>query len=261
MWASGSAYEPFIGRWSRLVAREFLSWLDVAPHGLWLDVGCGTGAITEAILTSAAPGRVFAIDMSEAYAAHARARTTDPRAAFAAADARALPWASDRANAVVSGLVLNFVPSPELAVAEMARVARRGGTVAAYVWDYAEEGMTMLRRFWDAAAAVNPAAASMDEARRFPLCEPTALADVWRASGLAEIEGRAFMVPTLFRDFDDYWMPFLGGQGPAPSYVASLADTDRERLREHLRATLPASPSGAIALTARAWGVRGIRRA
>lgn len=258
VWASGVAYEPFIGRWSRLVAREFLTWLAVDPDMLWLDVGCGTGAITEAVLTTAAAAHVFAVDASPAYTAHARARTSDPRAAFAVADARALPFASSCAHAAVSGLVLNFVPSPELAAAEMVRVTCPGGTVAAYVWDYAE-GMTMLRRFWDAAVTLHPSAAAMDEGRRFPLCQPAALEALWRASGVDAIAGCAIEVATPFRDFDDYWAPFLSGQGPAPSYVASLAEPERERLREYLRSTLPAAPNGAITLTARAWAVRGTR--
>jgi hypothetical protein len=154
--------------------------------------------------------------------------------------------------------VLNFVPRPGLAVVEMVRATRRAGTVAAYVWDYAD-GMMILRRFWDAVIAVDPSALGLDEARRFPLCQPAALADVWRASGLDRVDVFAFEVLTPFRDFDDYWTPFLSGQGPAPSYVATLAEPERERLREHLRATLPTAPSGAIELTARAWGVRGIR--
>ena len=137
-------------------------------------------------------------------------------------------------------------------------VTRPGGIVAAYVWDYAD-GMTMLRRFWDAVTAVHPSAVAMDEARRFPLCQPAALADVWRASGLDAVEGCAFEVATPCRDFDDYWAPFLSGQGPAPSYVASLTAPERERLREQLRSTLSTAPSGAIELTARAWGVRGAR--
>jgi SAM-dependent methyltransferase len=258
VWASGAAYEPYVGRWSRLVAREFLAWLAVAPGADWLDVGCGTGALTEAILAGAAPARVRAADASAGYVAYARARTPDARAAFAAADARALPWAAAGADAVVSGLVLNFVPEPALALAEMARVARPGAVVAAYVWDYAE-GMQFMRHFWDAAAALDPAAAALDEGRRFPLCRPAALEALWRGAGLRGVAGRALAVPTRFRDFDDLWAPFLGGQGPAPSYATSLDPDRRARLRERIRAGLPVAADGAIALEARAWAVRGVR--
>ena len=258
VWASGAAYEPYVGRWSRLVAREFLGWLAVAPGAEWLDVGCGTGALAETILAQAAPARVRAVDASPEYAAYARSRIADPRATFGAADARALPWAAAQADAVVSGLVLNFVPQPEAAVAEMVRVACRGGVVAAYVWDYAE-GMQLMRHFWDAAAALDPSAAALDEGRRFPLCQPNALDALWRGAGLREVMGRAIDVPTRFRDFDDFWSPFLGGQGPAPSYAAALNPERRARLRDRLRVALPIASDGSIALTARAWAVRGVR--
>jgi SAM-dependent methyltransferase len=258
-WASGSAYEPFIGRWSRLIAREFLIWLAVPPGKVWLDVGCGTGAATEAVVATAAPSALFAADMSAAYAAHARALIRDPRASFAVADAQALPWPTGCAHAAISGLVLNFVPQPALAVAEMARATRTDGMVAAYVWDYAN-GMTMLRRFWDAAVALDASAEALDEGRRFPLCQPVALAELWRTNGLDVVSGCALEVPTNFRDFDDYWAPFLSGQGPAPSYVAGLAAPAREGLREYLRSTLPVAADGTITMTARAWAVRGIRR-
>ena len=258
VWAVGDAYEPFIGRWSRGIAREFLAWLDVPRGARWLDVGCGTGALCETVLSAAAPDRVHAADASFGFTAHARRHTRDERALFAVADARALPWASTSFDAVVSGLVLNFVPAPEHAASEMARVARRGGMVAAYVWDYAD-GMQLLRRFWDAAVALDPDAAVLDEARRFPLCEPATLAALLEGAGLDEVRGGALEIEARFADFDDLWSPFLGGQGPAPSYVAGLDEPRRSRLRERLRAALPCTPDGAITLTARAWAIRGLR--
>ena len=258
VWASAAAYEPYVGRWSRLVAREILTWLGVPPRATWLDVGCGTGALAETVVAMASAGRVLAVDASAAYVAYARASIADPRASFAVADARALPCATGCVDAVASGLVLNFVPGPELAVAEMTRVARPGGAVAAYVWDYAE-GMQMMRLFWDAAVAEDPAAGALDEGRRFPLCHPDALTALWRRAGLREVACRPLQVPTSFASFDEYWAPFLGGQGPAPSYVTSLTDEGRSRLRERVRTLLPTAPDGTIALTARAWAVRGVR--
>ena len=258
-WTRGDAYESYIGRWSRLVARELVDWLRVAPGAEWLDVGCGTGALAATILDRAAAARVRAVDASPAYVAHARGRLADRRALVAAADARALPFAAASADAVVSGLVLNFVPQPARMVAELRRVARDGATVSAYVWDYAD-GMQLLRHFWDAAVALDPAAAALDEGARFPLCRPDALAAAWRDAELADVATRALEVPTRFRDHDDLWAPFLAGEGPAPGYVASLAPAARERLRERLLATLPVGPDGAIALVARAWAVRGVRR-
>ena len=255
-WAAGDAYEPYIGRWSRLVAREFVAWLGVAGGAAWLDVGCGTGALSQTVLEAADPAAVVGVDPSLGFLAHARARLAGP-ARLVVADARRLPLADARVDAAVSGLVLNFVPDPAGAVAEMARVTRAGCRVAAYVWDYGGR-MELIRRFWDAAAALDPAAATLDEGRRFGLCRPEPLAGLFRDAGLVEVAGRPIEVPTRFRDFDDYWTPFLGGQGPAPGYAMALDEGRRAALREELRARLPVAGDGSIPLVARAWAARGV---
>ncbi len=257
VWASGAAYEPYVGRWSRRVAREFLAWLAVPPGCRWLDVGCGTGALTETILAAASPHAVRGVDPSEGYVAFAREQVRDPRASFTLGNAQQLPREAGAYDAVVSGLVLNFVQQPGLAVAEMTRAVRPGGMVAAYVWDYAGE-MQLMRHFWDAAVALDPAALDLDEGRRFPLCKPGPLAHLFRAAGLQDVEVRPIDTPTHFRDFDDYWSPFLGGQAPAPSYAMSLTEERRAALRDRIRASLPIAADGSIHLTARAWAVRGI---
>jgi SAM-dependent methyltransferase len=257
-WDTGDAYESYVGRWSRPVAREFLGWLAVPPGGCWLDVGCGTGALAETILALAAPREVVGIDPSSAYVAFARDRLNDARVRFKVGDAQALQEASATFEAVVAGLVLNFVAEPERALSEMVRVARPGGVVAAYIWDYAE-GMQLMRHFWDAAGALDPRARELDEARRFPLCKPESLTSLFQMTGLKEVEVRAIDVPTVFRDFDDYWSPFLGGQGPAPGYAMSLSQEQRAALRERTRASLPTNSEGEHHLIARAWAVRGVR--
>src|SRR5215204_4448732 len=259
-WDSGGANEPYVGRWSRLVAREFVRWLAVPPGSRWLDVGCGTGALTQTVLEHAEPREVVGIDPSAAYIASAGARMDDddPRAHFEIGDAQALRAAAATFDVVVSGLVVNFVPQAEPAVAEMARVTRSGGTVAAYVWDYAE-GMQLMRYFWDAAVVLDPKAKELDEGQRFSLCKPEPLSRLFLSAGLEDVEVRAIEVPTYFRDFDDYWFPFLGGQGPAPSYAMSLSEERRAELRERIRAGLPSDIEGGILLYARAWAVRGVR--
>jgi SAM-dependent methyltransferase len=256
VWQDGAAYEAFVGRWSRLVARELLRWLDVPPRSRWLDVGCGSGTLVDEILAAAEPSGVLGVDRSPGFVAHARRRIGDRRAAFEVGDAQALPVADATFDAVVSGLVLNFVPRPAAMAVEMVRACRPGGAIGVYVWDFAE-GMQLVRRFWDAAAALDPAAAALHEATRFPLCALEPLRAMLTAAGLAGVEGRAIEVPTPFRDFDDYWEPFLGGQGPAPAYVMSLPEDRRAALRETLRASLPIAPDGSLPLTARAWAVRG----
>lgn len=257
-WAEGAAYESYVGRWSRPVARGFLAWLQAAPAASWVDVGCGTGALTEVILDVAAPARVEGVDPSPEYVEFARGRVCDQRVTFIKADARALPQSAESVDVVVSGLALNFVPRPDVALAEMTRVARAGGVVAVYVWDYAGR-MQLMRHFWDAAAALDPQAASLDEGHRFPICQPAALESLFRGAGLGHVETTAIEVPTRFRDFDDYWQPFLGGQGPAPGYVMALTGKRRAALRERIRRTLPVGPDGSITLAARAWAVRGTR--
>jgi SAM-dependent methyltransferase len=257
-WASGSAYEPFIGRWSRRIAGPFLEWLDAPPDGAWLDVGCGTGALTHTVLEQARPASIVGVDPSPAFVDHTRRTTDDPRVSFRVGDARQLEDDDGTYDVAVSALVMNFVPEPERAVAEQRRVTRSGGLVAAYVWDYVHGGMQLLHHFWQAATALDGAAADLDEARRFPLCDPLALESLFAGAGLDDVAVTDVTVPTVFRDFDDYWTPFLGGQGPAPTYVASLDDGRRTALRDAVRERLPVAGDGSIALTARAWAARGV---
>jgi SAM-dependent methyltransferase len=256
VWAAAAAYEAYIGRWSREAAAQFVGWLGVRPGELWADVGCGTGALTAAVLAAGDPARVAGVDPSAGFAASALAQLGGARAEFCLGDAMALPLSTGRFGAVVSGLALNFVPDPRRAATELARVTAPAGVTAAYVWDYAG-GMEMLRYFWDAAAALDPAAVRLDEGRRFPLCEPGALRELWTGAGLDEVAVRPIDVATMFANFTGYWEPFLGGQGPAPGYVATLDADHRDSLRELLRSRLPGGPDGTIRLTARAWAVRG----
>ena len=257
-WASGDLYEPYVGRWSRLVAKEFLKWLDIPSPRQWLDVGCGTGALSQTILDICYPEAIKGIDRSEGFVSYARAKVTDARATFEVGDAQSLPVDSEKYDAAVSGLVLNFVPQPEKMISEMARAVEEAGVVAVYVWDYADK-MQMMRHFWNAALALDPAVADLDESPRFPICNPDALRELFQGLGLKQVETRAIDVETHFKDFDDYWNPFLGGQGPAPTYVMSLSEDKRIELRDRVRANLPFAEDGSIPLIARAWAARGIK--
>lgn len=246
-----------MGRWSRPAAEAFLAWLAPPAGSRWLDVGCGTGALTRAILTNADPREVVGIDPSSGFIASARERIDDERVRFEIGDARELPAPSETFDAVVAGLALNFVPDPEGAVAEMARVVRPGGVVAAYVWDYAGE-MQMLRFFWEAAIALDSDVARLNQGERFPICQPGPLAASFVGAGLRAVEVEAIDTPMRFRDFDDYWLPFLlTGPAPAQRYIAALDEEGRLALREELRRTLPSAADGSIPLIARAWAVRG----
>jgi SAM-dependent methyltransferase len=247
-----------MGRWSRLVAARFLTWLAVPPDLDWLEVGCGTGALTSCILAQARPQSIMACDRTPAFVTHARAALTDPRVTFVQADALHLPQRPGGYGAVVSGLVLNFLAEPLAGVRAMAAETTVPGVVAAYVWDYAA-GMEFLRHFWDAAIHLDPDAAATDEGPRFPLCRPEALARLWTEAGLREPHTTALEIPTAFRSFEDYWAPLEGGQGPAPTYLLSLPTEHRRALQSLLRSRLPFGPDGTLTLQARAWAVKGTR--
>jgi SAM-dependent methyltransferase len=256
-WAAGSTYEDFMGRWSRRLATPFVSWLRIPRGAHWLDVGCGTGALTAAICRDADPASVVGCDPAERFVEFARNRSRDPRASFVAAGVGSLPRRPGGYGSVTSLLAFNFFPDPGGAVEEMKSITTRRGVVSACVWDYGE-GMEFLRCFWEAAAALDATARALDEGPRFPLCRPDALTNLFRSGGLADVRCDAIAIPTTFTSFPDYWKPFLGGTGPAPTYVASLDAGRRAILSRRLEEKLPRGPDGTIALTARAWAVRGV---
>jgi SAM-dependent methyltransferase len=256
-WATGLAYEGYMGRWSRPLARAFLEWLRAKPSSHWLEVGCGTGSLTSAICDLCQPASIVACDPSEAFVEYARSNSADGRASFVVAGAEALPARDGGFDAIVSGLVLNFIPDIVPALAGMRERVRPGGTVGAYVWDYAG-GVEFLRYFWEAVVALDPDAASLDESRRFGVWQPPHLASVFHSAGFADAKVDRLTIATDFSDFDDLWNPFLGGTGPAPSYVASLDPPRRAMLRERLRLQLPFAADGRIRLSARASVVRAV---
>jgi ubiquinone/menaquinone biosynthesis C-methylase UbiE len=257
-WQAGDRYEAYMGRWSRKVAPRFLDWLGL-PEGLdWLEVGCGTGALSAAILQRCNPKSLISIDPSEGFVATARATLPDQRAEFRVGDAQALAVETASRDVVASALVLNFVPDQPKALAEMKRVVRPGGTVSFYVWDYPGRGMELMHAFWTAATALDPAVRDLNEDRRFPFCTPDGLSDQARSAGLTNVECAPIEVPTVFRDFEDYWLPFTLGAGPAPGYCVSLDPEARQRLKESLQQSLPRQADGSIPLKARAWAVKAL---
>jgi SAM-dependent methyltransferase len=257
-WTSGAAYDRWMGRWSRLLADEFLDWLSLPAHLRWLDVCCGSGVLTEAIVNCCAPAQVAGVDASPQQVEFARAHRAQPAVSFETGDAMALPFAEASFDVAVCGLGLNFVPSPERALREMRRVTVPEAVIAVYVWDYAE-GARFLREFWDAAAAVDPEALAYDQAERFPLCNPDAVWNLFEHAGVEQVTVRALEVITRFTSFDDYWQPILTGQGSAPNYLATRTELTQSRIRERLRDLLTTESDGAIELPACAWAVRGRR--
>jgi SAM-dependent methyltransferase len=254
-WQRGDFYERYVGRWSRQIAPMFLAWIHCEAGLRWLDVGCGTGALSSAIVAGCSPVQVVSVDPSAGFLKLARQHLQKP-VFLAQATATDSPLGPASMNVVVSGLVLNFIPDPHAALVEMVRVTHQGGTIGAYVWDYAGK-MELMRLFWDAAAAVDPDAGPLDEGIRFPLCQPEALRKLFAQTGLHEIAVEAIDIQTNFTSFDDYWQPFLGGTGSAPAYLMTLDTKKRVQLRDRLRDSISIAPDGSISLIARAWAVRG----
>jgi SAM-dependent methyltransferase len=257
-WTSGAHYDQWMGRWSCLLAREFLTWLNL-PAGLrWLDVCCGSGVITEAIVEFSSPASVVGVDVSPEQINFARQHRARNNVTFETADAMSLPFAEATFDVTVCGLGLNYIPSPVRGLEEFRRVTRPGATVAVYVWDYAQ-GARFLREFWDAAIAIDGEAATFDQAHRFPMCTPEGLRGLFEPAKLEDSTVHPLDVVTRFTSLDDYWDPLLTGQGSAPSYLATCDKKIQAAIRERLRAALPANSEGGIELSARAWAIRARR--
>ena len=257
-WTSGAHYDRWMGRWSRVVAHEFLKWLNL-PAGLrWIDVCCGSGVLTEAIVERSAPASVVGVDISPEQINFARQHRARDNVTFEIANAMSLPFTDASFDVAVCGFGLNYLPDPPQGLQEFQRVIRPGGPVAIYVWDY-EQGARFLREFWDAAIAIDPDAAAFDQARRFPMCTPDGLRALFADAKLEDVTTQALDIVTSFTSFDDYWEPILSGQGSAPGYLATRDPQTRAKIRERLRAALPTSDDGTITLPARAWAIRARR--
>ena len=255
---NAEAYEDIMGRWRRRLAGPFLDFVGLAEGETVLDVGCGTGSLTLAVAERTKVARVTGIDLSEAYIAFARGRGDDQRIAFQTGDACALPYGDGAFDRVMSMLVLNFVPDAPAAAAEMVRVTRPGGVVAAAVWDL-RGGFATAQMFWNTAAAMDAEAAEV-RARYFsgPYTRPGELAAAWTELGLRDVVQDYATIRMDFDSFEDFWRPFLGRTGPAGSYIAGLPEARRAALQSHLRAAYEAGdPDGPRSFAATAWVCRG----
>jgi ubiquinone/menaquinone biosynthesis C-methylase UbiE len=256
-WTNAEHYEPYIGRWSRLVAPHFVDWLDVPVESRWLETGCGTGALTSAIVERSRPSTVLATDTSPHYLDHARRLVHDPVVDFRLESAEDVGLADASVDVAVSALVLNVLADPAVALAESRRVTRTGGTVGAYVWDYSNP-LSAMRVFWDTAILLDPVARRLHEGRRFASWSASELARRFSAAGFTDVELVDIEIETTFADFSDYWEPMLGGQGPAPTYIASLDPGAVDTLRSAVYRQLPFEDDGSIGLRSRAFAVRAL---
>lgn len=256
-WTSGQSYEHYMGRWSRMIAAKFVDWVDPPANADWLEVGCGTGALTKTILSNAAPRSILATDLSDGFVAYAQADNNNERVQFEVADAMLLPCPDASKDIVTSALVLNFVSDKQTALAEMRRVLRPDGFLAFYVWDYPGGGMGFIDAFWKAAAEIDAGAAELDEGPRFPFCQKDGLAKLCRDAGITDINVEALEVETQFPNFEALWHPFTLGVGPAPGYVKTLKESRQSELKAHLAAKF--GSDGPVSLPARAWAIKANR--
>jgi SAM-dependent methyltransferase len=260
MFSNAEAYQRFMGRWSNVLAPLLVNFASVPDRGTVLDVGSGTGALAFSIAKLRDRCEVVGIDPSKEYIEYADSRNPFPgRARFQIGDAQQLRFPDAAFDASVSLLVFNFIPDRNKALREVCRVTKPGGYVSAAVWDYAG-GMRMLRMFWDAAIAIDPAAEKFDESK-MPLCRHGELGKFWKEAGLQNVAEEPLGIVTQFVSFADFWQPFLLGQGPAGAYVRSLDPIRQSALRTELKRRLNLKSEDApFPLPARAWAVRGAVR-
>jgi len=245
---SGDAYDRFMGRYSRELAPVFADFGGVAAGQTALDVGCGSGVLTEELVNRLGAANVGGVDPSPLLQACAE---RVPGADLRAGAAEALPWPDDSFDAALAQLVVHFMDDPVAGAGEMRRVVQPGGTVAACTWDFGD-GMELLRFFWQAARAVVPGTAG--EASSFGTREQ--LDELWRETGLDEVELEALEVATRYEDFDELWSSFLLGVGPAGQYATGLDAEAQQAVRSEYHRLL-GRPDGGFTLAARAWAVRG----
>lgn len=257
MWTAADAYERFMGGWSRRVAASFLDGLGVGSQAAWLDVGCGVGSVTAVILERCAPSQVVGVDQSPDFLQVARGQQLPPPgASFERASAEDLPFANATFDVTVSALVLNFVPDPALAVKEMGRVTHRGGTVAAYVWDYDHPDF-FLTRFWEAVATVDGVEAPTSERGRWRICSEEGIKELVERSPLRDKRVWSVEIETAFPSPDELWEGFLLGVGPSGSWTVGLTRERQEELRTLYQERLPVAEDGSVRLTARALAFAG----
>jgi SAM-dependent methyltransferase len=251
---NAEAYEQFMGRWSRRLAPLLIRFGGLSDGERVLDVGCGTGSLTFSLMETANLAAVTGVDLTSGFLDFARARSTDPRIAFRQADARVLPFADNTFDRAFAMLVLHFIPDATRAVAEMRRVVRPGGTVVAAVWD-GYGGMPHLRMVWDIAAVLDP---ELERPLFRPMMAPGEMEEAWRSVGLLDVEQTSLTIRIEFSSFEDFWSPFLLGEGPHGRYVAGLPEPARAALREHARrAYLAHRPDGPRSFVSVAWACRG----
>jgi ubiquinone/menaquinone biosynthesis C-methylase UbiE len=260
LWTDGALYEKYTGRWSRLIANKFIDWLDVKQARMegCVDMGCGTGALSEALIANDVCTSLTCLDRSPAYLSFAKQRIQSSNVQFVTGDVQSTSLSASEHPLIVSGLVLNFVDSPEKMLREMVRIGRSGAVLGVYIWDFSD-GMKPIRKFWDAARLSGaPNVDELDAGIQFPICKRENLLQIVTESGWVEPCVEPIEIDAHFENFDDYWSPFLSGQGTGPAFAVSLDEDTRERVRKTLMSLVTDAPDKPFTLRARAWAAKGI---
>lgn len=251
--ANAEHYDRHVGRYNSELARALIAFGGVRPGQHALDVGCGPGALASELAALLGPERVAAVDPSPSFVAAAREKL--PWVDIRVAAAEELPFGDATFDHALAQLVVNFMADAPTGMAEMTRVTRRGGRVSAATWDYGD-GMTFLRRFWDAATAIDPAAAAFDEAVTMSYCRPDELRDLFDASGLVNVDVDAAETSAGYHNLDDLWLPIVGGIGPSGVYLRSLDEAHQAALKAEFARLLDVGDAP-FELSARAWLASG----
>jgi ubiquinone/menaquinone biosynthesis C-methylase UbiE len=247
----GSAYERFMGRWSRTAGETFLDWIGPSKGARWLDVGCGGGAFTELVLARCSPAAICAVDPAAAQIDFARAQPVAKKAEFRVADAQNLPFPDGSFDIVTSALVLNFIPDRPKALSEMRRVARGGGLVAGYVWDFAgERSVTSpIRRAMERIGMQPPLSAGAADSTL------ERLDALFQQAGFANIATRPIDIRVTYPDFDDFWRAQTPSFNPLTQAIAAMSEADRTELVNAVKQAV-GSADGSIAYSARANAIK-----
>lgn len=255
--SDGAAYEAWLGRWTRKLAEPFLDFTRFPDSGDLLDVGCGTGALTFVMAQRWSGRHIVGVDLAAPFIDYARSRNSSDQPQFEVGDACALPYVDRRFAGVAAQFVLMFIPRPELALKEICRVTRPGGTVGAALWDL-RGGLVFERILWDTAVGIDPAARAVRDWRfNAPTVLPDGLTRLFRETGLEDVERASLTIRTDFQDFEDYWQPLLGGQGPVGQYFRKLTPELKAQIKDAVRdAYCSGAVDGERSFTATAWAVR-----
>lgn len=255
-WSSGNLYNAYMGKWSEQIAKQFIKWLQPSDNALWLDVGCGTGALTKTIVHQASPELIYGLDPSADFISEAKTFVQSPQVNFLVGSGTDIAFNNNHFDYAVSALALNFMPNPQTAIQEISRVTKENGIIALYVWDYIDK-MEWLRYFWSSAVALDKSASQYDEGVRFPICQPDNLKALFESCNLKDIELASLSIPAYFETFEAYWELLNIGNFPAPAYLKSLSKEKQTELKAHLQEAVPTQPDGLIYMATRAWAIRG----